>query len=334
MPNSPIHDADRETLSALFDGQLEGDTARFALKRLGHDAQWRRTCGHWQLAGDVLRGNTGDLAPPDFAARVMAAVARESREAMPAASTHSVASGAVATARRRWIGGAALAASVAMAALFVVRPLTQTAAPMLETSAQQVTSSGAAGGSATATADGVVPAPTLQAPTLQVASVPQAPLPQTGTLEPTTSTGGAPATAAAATAIAVAELPRRASERRSRGQSQRAALRGVKREAPMQVLAAASATPASPPVMPTMAVADAAGSSVHPFQPRGEIASRPWPRAALPDYPIAGGTLTASYDGDSVTEQPSPSFYPFEPQALHDDGAASRSSWPQATDLP
>ena len=44
-----------ETLSALFDGQLEGDAARFALRRLEHDAGWRETCGRWQLAGDQAR---------------------------------------------------------------------------------------------------------------------------------------------------------------------------------------------------------------------------------------------------------------------------------------
>ena len=53
---------DRETLSALFDGELRGDAARFALKRLGHDAQWRQACGRWQLYGDVLRGQATAVA--------------------------------------------------------------------------------------------------------------------------------------------------------------------------------------------------------------------------------------------------------------------------------
>ncbi|MGY0558243.1 sigma-E factor negative regulatory protein [Lysobacter sp. A421] len=350
MPNSPIpdvdhhdanhHDADRETLSALFDGQLAGDAARFALKRLGHDPQWRRTCGHWQLAGDVLRGNTGAIAPPDFAARVMAAVAHESRDDLPATSAKPTAVGAAAMARRRWIGGAALAASVAMAALFVVRPLTQTEVPMPGTPAQQVTTSadGTAGGSATVEAGGAMPASTMQAQasTLQIASVPQAPLPQAPIPQPVSPDNGSHLATAAA-AIAVAELPRRASERRSRGQSQRAARRVASREVPAQALAAASVAPGAPSsVTGTLAEVDvdAGGASVHPFQPRGEIASRPWPRATLAGYPVAGETLTASYDGGDVADSPSPSFYPFQPQALQDDAAAPRSDWPQATDWP
>ena len=55
--------SDRESLSALFDGELHGDASRFALKRLGQDAEWRQACGNWQLAGDVLRGRGMAAAP-------------------------------------------------------------------------------------------------------------------------------------------------------------------------------------------------------------------------------------------------------------------------------
>ncbi|HUH91122.1 MAG TPA: sigma-E factor negative regulatory protein, partial [Lysobacter sp.] len=118
MSTSQIHDA--ETLSALFDGQLHDDARRFALKRLGHDVQWRRACGRWQLAGDVLRGNAMAAAPAGFAERVMAAVAQESLPADGAIPAIPAPGKAQVRAHRRWIGGAALAASVAMAALFVV----------------------------------------------------------------------------------------------------------------------------------------------------------------------------------------------------------------------
>ncbi|NUO77696.1 MAG: sigma-E factor negative regulatory protein, partial [Lysobacter sp.] len=67
--------SDREALSALFDGELDGDAARFALKRLSHDEQWRRACGSWQLCGDALRGQAAGIAAPNFADRVAAAVA-------------------------------------------------------------------------------------------------------------------------------------------------------------------------------------------------------------------------------------------------------------------
>ena len=68
---------DGETLCALFDGQLQGDAARFALKRLGHDAQWRQACGRWQLYGDVMRGQAAAVAPAGFADRVALAMAGE-----------------------------------------------------------------------------------------------------------------------------------------------------------------------------------------------------------------------------------------------------------------
>src|SRR5688572_17625227 len=107
---------DRETLNALFDGELSGDATRFALKRLDHDAGWRETCGRWQLIGDALRGEAIIVAPAGFATGVMRVLATEAHAvASVASSVSSSASGfaqANAALRRRWIGGAALAASV------------------------------------------------------------------------------------------------------------------------------------------------------------------------------------------------------------------------------
>lgn len=105
---------DRESLSALFDGELHGDAARFAHKRLAQDPQWRQACSSWQLAGDVLRGRATAAAPAGFADQVQRALAREAAAPMePAAGV---------APRRGWIGGAALAASVAVAAWFVASP--------------------------------------------------------------------------------------------------------------------------------------------------------------------------------------------------------------------
>lgn len=117
---------DREALSALFDGALPADAARFALRRLDHDAEWREACGRWQLIGDTLRGGAAVVAPAHFAAGVMRALAAEKQAADAVADavtpTMAVASHAH---RRRWLGGAALAASVAVAAVLVVRPYSQ-----------------------------------------------------------------------------------------------------------------------------------------------------------------------------------------------------------------
>ena len=124
----PLHPRDeRETLSALFDGELPGDAARFALKRLDHDADWRETCGRWQMIGDALRGEATSAAPTGFASAVMRMLDAEAAAAS-VASERVMASTAT-NLRRRWIGGAALAASVAMAAVLVVRPFSETSSP-------------------------------------------------------------------------------------------------------------------------------------------------------------------------------------------------------------
>jgi negative regulator of sigma E activity len=108
---SDLRQHDRETLSALFDGELRGDAARFALKRLEHDPEWREAVERWQLAGDILRGHPPALLPSGFAARVSAAVATDASSKRQANTR----------ARGRWIGGTALAASLAAAVMFLVQ---------------------------------------------------------------------------------------------------------------------------------------------------------------------------------------------------------------------
>ncbi|TQD42326.1 sigma-E factor negative regulatory protein, partial [Marilutibacter aestuarii] len=128
-PNASSIEADRETLCALFDGELQGDAARFAHRRLGHDAEWRAAFGRWQLAGDVMRRQSGGLAPSDFAARVARALETDHAFAVLPRAAGSDLGDARSRWRRGWIPGAALAASVAVAALFVARPLGQSEAP-------------------------------------------------------------------------------------------------------------------------------------------------------------------------------------------------------------
>jgi len=97
---------DRNTLSALFDGELDDDAARFATRRLGHDVEWRRSVERWQLVGDVLRGQASKMAPAGFSERVAAAIARPASEQVAAQS-------------------AAVAAAVAAAPVEPVRPSVQ-----------------------------------------------------------------------------------------------------------------------------------------------------------------------------------------------------------------
>ncbi|MDQ2701831.1 MAG: sigma-E factor negative regulatory protein, partial [Pseudomonadota bacterium] len=109
--NDKILDLTRIQLSAMFDGELGQDEARFLRKRLEHDAGLAACVSRWQLAGDILRGQATAAAPAGFADGVAAAVAAESTGPRAAAAGRG----------RRWIPGAALAASVAVVAMFMAR---------------------------------------------------------------------------------------------------------------------------------------------------------------------------------------------------------------------
>jgi negative regulator of sigma E activity len=291
MANNNQHE-DREALSALFDGELQDDAGRFALKRLSHDASWRETCGRWQLAGDALRGQATTAAPRGFAERVTAAiVAADVTQRSVKASVPGTMPAAT-VSRRQWIGSAALAASVALVAILVARPFSQEPAAT-STPATQV-----------AVSDAPAPASAAQASTPAVET-------------PPASAGGL---ATAVATVAVAEVPRRALERRSsRSQGQRAALR--RRGAPTAVASSAS----------NVVVASATVQSVpseavtpDPFHPQAaEITTRPWPRAVLPNAPAAGA-FTANYGNASPS-----SFYPFEPRLPASESLPSSDGGPQ-----
>lgn len=106
--NQDIH----EQLSALIDGELERDSARFLLRRIGHDAELAARWDRWHHYGEVMRGAALPLRE-DFAASIMAAL-----EDAPAVQVQSSRSPRV----LRWGGGFAVAASVALAALLLVKP--------------------------------------------------------------------------------------------------------------------------------------------------------------------------------------------------------------------
>lgn len=286
--SSNLHPTDdRETLSALFDDELQGDEARFALRRLGHDAQWRQTCGRWQLYGDLLRGQAQGVAAGGFAERVAVAISQESHVEAVAASARS------GGGRRGWIGGA-LAASVAVAALFVTRPFSSDPAPAPSDAAPQVAAT-------------TSPSPS---PASVVAPVAQAPA------APTAPTAPDQSLALSAAAVAVAEVPRRAADRRgSRASSSRA-------NRPESIQPAAAAPTAIASVAPAP-VDTPAASNANPFQPHTDAVSRPWPRAVLPQY-SNGGAMTASFGAGAS----SPSFYPFEPATVMPagDGAPNQDA--------
>lgn len=122
-PTREHADGLREQLSALIDGALPLDQARFLLRRLERDAALAGRWERWQLAGDVLRGAGPVALPAGFPSRVAEAIAVD---------------GPASARARRWGRhgvAAALAASVAAVALFVARPVGEGGLPAPDTAA-------------------------------------------------------------------------------------------------------------------------------------------------------------------------------------------------------
>lgn len=111
--NQTIH----EQLSALMDGELERDETRFLLKRLATDQELPLRWARYHIVRQTLRRQELTALPAGFAAGVMARLDAESiAHARP-------------TTWLRWGAGGAIAASVAVAALVLTRPLGESAAP-------------------------------------------------------------------------------------------------------------------------------------------------------------------------------------------------------------
>lgn len=262
----------RQQLSAMLDGELSPDQGKFMLRRLQHDSELADCWERWQVCGDVLRGQRNALLPPDFAQRVAQALAED--VAAPAAASGD-------TTRRprlaRWGGGAAIAASVALLAVFVTRQLPDPdvlPAPVQPQVAQ-------------------VPAAVEQAPQLLADATPAVADVPAGTPRPAAPEASA---AVAATVLAAAQAPRRVAERRNRAPSRPAAVSA-------QSAVAAVAATAVPDIVLPEAVANADELFALP-----EAAARPWPRTLLP----AGNAFTV---GDGRLPPSPAGFEPFLPQA-------------------
>ncbi|MBA3486707.1 MAG: hypothetical protein H0T88_05900, partial [Lysobacter sp.] len=204
-PVDKILDHNRLQLSALIDGELSADEARFLLRRLQHDPELADCWERWQLCGDVLRSRVDAIVPDGFSRRVATALAAE-----PQASKANASAGG--PRWLRWGGGAALAASVAVIALFLARQSPDANTPATRSSGQTIA---------------VMPAHPSQ-PDQPASSQPAPANPHHA--------------AQLATALAVADIPRRFAARRSRGQSQRAALRATTRSIVQAPIAIASVT--------------------------------------------------------------------------------------------
>ncbi|WIH06120.1 sigma-E factor negative regulatory protein [Xanthomonas translucens pv. graminis] len=289
----------RQQLSALIDGELPADEARFVLRRLQHDEELSGCHERWQLYGDILRGRVCMPAPADFGERVRQAVVAEAQRADAARASHAAGS------RRawRWGGSAALAASVAAIALFLTRERLPDAAPAA--APVQVASSSA---------------PAAAAPAVPAAAVPQVPTPA-----PADPQGDLGAAVAAAPAVAIAANRRQdAVARRGATRTQQAArsstarsaepARAIAAAAPPRPAAALPATATATAASPALAQQAAADPFVHQSTP---LQARPWPRSALAPA-ASGGEFTASFP----RHRASAAFYPFEPRLPADAAPA------------
>jgi negative regulator of sigma E activity len=280
----------RLQLSAMMDGELSLDEARFLLRRLRHDEELNGCWERWQLCGDILRGQAQAPAPAGFAQRVGLAIAAEPQQS---AANRDPASRRPRASLARW-GGGALAASVALVALFMAR----------QQGPQDNPQTG-------------MPAVAAQAPTDSGRSIAADSSRPDSAADPGT---GTEALASAATAaVAVASVPRRqdGAVRRSATRTQqagRSAARSVRE--PQRALAAATpsrlpaiASPAPALVPPLDPFSRAAGVAA-PVASISAPQARPWPRAVLQSYPSASGALTVGLSSDSAQQ----TFYPFEPR--------------------
>jgi sigma-E factor negative regulatory protein RseA len=102
-----------EHLSSLMDGEINRDTGRFLIRRLGSDGEMRATWARYHVVRDCLRHQEGSVLGSSFSDRVRQALEQED----------SIAAGPKFAAR--WlkpVAGVAIAASVALMAIVTVGP--------------------------------------------------------------------------------------------------------------------------------------------------------------------------------------------------------------------
>lgn len=278
----------REQLSAMMDGALSADEARFLLRRMEHDDELADCWERWQFAGDAMRGIAGRALPADFPRRVGRAIADDVALA-DAIESQTLAVAATPGTRRpllRWGGGAALAASVALAALIGSRTLS---AP--DHAPQQVATAPAA--------PAAVPVASVRVP------------------EPVLPAGVAEAGAAAIAAAAAATKDNRAVRPHLVASAQAVP---VGRSAAAELAAAKSRK-----AMSSQAVQVASATYGRDLAPGAHITSKPWPRALVPGA-SAGGEVTAGLEGSPAFQpfQPPRSEW-LPPNAASSAEAASPS---------
>lgn len=106
----------RENLSSFMDGEVEKSAGSFLVRRLATDSALRATWDRYHMIRDCLRQQDAELVHADLCSRVRQAIDLEDQQ-QPVAARHVA-----------WIkpfAGVAIAASVAMFAVFSVGPAQQ-----------------------------------------------------------------------------------------------------------------------------------------------------------------------------------------------------------------
>ena len=149
----------KETLSALLDGEAGGDAAKFLARRIEHDPEAAAQLGRWQFAGDALRARAAKNTEVDLRAAL-----RQQLAADAAAAPVAVARNRKFSRKTAGIGAAmAMAAALGVVAFSLPPRMEAPNAPANAAPAMEVAS--------TVTSRTVVPDETTQAPTATVAPV-------------------------------------------------------------------------------------------------------------------------------------------------------------------
>ncbi len=286
-------DAHREQLSAMMDGALSADEAKFLLRRMEHDDALADCWERWQFLGDAMRGQAGRALPADFSRRVGRAIAdglADEIEHQPSlvVSAHGNARAPL----LRWGGGAALAASVVLAALIGTRMLS-----VPDGQIPVVANTAPASGSAL-----ILPVPSVPTPAPTVAGDASGPI-----VPPTAES----LIAQAGSAVVLAGMAG-ASDRR--GSHPRILARAEATAASMVSFKAASASTSFPKAAASpQVVANARSVEVGSIASQGSqaaaeagITPKSWPRALVPGAAVTG-EVTAGFESGPV-------FQPFQPR--------------------
>jgi negative regulator of sigma E activity len=319
-----------EQLSAMMDGTLSTDEGRFLLRRMQHDAELAGCWERWQLYGDAMRGQTASALPADFSRRVARAIAAEAEadRAAHSATFEPVAATGGATAawrqRLRWGGGAALAASVAIAALISTRDLTQPSNVMPPTAIASAPSTTAPATISTPTAS-----PALSTPQAFAVSPPPLVLspdeiPKKMANIAAVSSSDTAVHNSESAQLAQASAVQVASANPARGSSLHTSrhMRPSSRAAAVHQLRPVAL--AAQPRAVTDATTDPFGRQTL------DLSAKPWPRALLPES-AAVGSVTVDYSVGSLGVHPS-----FQPraEAAHAPSSAGTDSVPVSGESP